>query len=118
MGEWFSKLSRKAGEAAGSPYAFVAAVATILAWAASGPLFGFSDTWQLIVNTSTTIVTFLLVFLVQGSQNRDTAALNLKLDEVICALDKASDNLIDIEHGTDRELIEARERVVANKDPS
>ena len=80
------------------------AVLTIVVWAATGPLFGYSDTWQLIINTGTTIITFLIVFLIQNTQNRDTAAIQLKLDELIRASKPARDNFLDIEDMTDEEL--------------
>ncbi len=79
----FPRLARAVEHAAGSPWAFAAATLTILAWAATGPIFGWSDTWQLVINTGTTIVTFLMVFLIQATQSRDTAAIHLKLDELI-----------------------------------
>lgn len=112
----FAALSRKVSDAAGSPYAFVGAAAIILVWALSGFIVGFSDTWQLIINTGTTIVTFLMVFLIQSSQNKDTQALHLKLDDLLCSIDKANDSLIDIEHGTDQDLAAAREKVTASSD--
>lgn len=93
----FVKISQKIAELTGQPYVFVGAVAMIVLWAVSGPLFGFSDTWQLIVNTSTTIITFLMVFLIQSTQNRDTEALHLKLDELIRATQGAHLVLMDIE---------------------
>lgn len=110
MKDRFARFARSVSDAAGSPYAFVGACMVIVLWAVSGFLYGTSDTWQLIINTGTTIVTFLMIFLVQGSQNRDTIALHLKMNEIICALDKANDSLIDIEHGTDQEVREAQER--------
>ena len=88
----------------GTPAAFFVAVALILAWAMTGPLFHFSDTWQLLVNTGTTIATFLIVFLIQNTQNRDARALHLKLDEVIRSMRKARNNLIDLENCTDEEI--------------
>jgi low affinity Fe/Cu permease len=92
----------------GQPAAFVIAVATLLAWAVSGPLFGFSDTWQLIINTGTTIVTFLMVFLIQNTQNRDSEALHVKLDELIRATKAASNALLDIENLEEKELDKIR----------
>ena len=93
---------------AGRPVAFVIAVATLLLWAVSGPLFGFSDTWQLIINTGTTIVTFLMVFLIQNTQNRDSEALHVKLDELIRATKTASNALLDIEDLEEKELDKIR----------
>jgi low affinity Fe/Cu permease len=89
---------------AGSHWAFLVAVAVVVAWAATGPVFGFSDTWQLVINTSTTIVTFLMVFLIQAAQNRDSRALQLKLDELIRAIREARNQFADIEHATDDEM--------------
>lgn len=109
----FAALSRKVSDAAGSPCAFVGAAAIILVWALSGFIVGFSDTWQLIINTGTTIVTFLMVFLIQSSQNRDQAAVQAKLDELICASTRADNRLIDIEHDTDAALEDARRRAKA-----
>lgn len=94
---------------AGQPGAFVTAVAIILLWSVTGPLFGYSDTWQLVVNTATTIVTFLMVFLIQNSQNRDAAAMQAKLDELIRAVDAARSQFIGIEHLTDREIEKVRD---------
>jgi low affinity Fe/Cu permease len=88
----------------GSPYALVTAVLIIVIWAASGPVFGFSETWQLIINTGTTIITFLMVFVIQASQNRDSKALHLKLDEVIRAVEGARNELIGAESSTEEEI--------------
>lgn len=93
---------------AGQPGAFATAVGIILLWSVTGPLFGYSDTWQLVVNTATTIVTFLMVFLIQNSQNRDAAAMQAKLDELIRAVDAARSQFIGIEHLTDREIEKVR----------
>lgn len=102
---WFaSRISFVAGQ----PLAFVLAVATILVWAVTGPLFGFSDTWQLVINTSTTIVTFLMVFLIQNSTNRDAASMQAKLDELLRAVDNARPHFIGIEHLSDKQLEEIR----------
>lgn len=94
----------------GSPHAFVLALSTIIVWGISGPIFGYSDTWQLIINTGTTIVTFLMVFLIQNSQNRDTSALHLKLDELIRATKGAHTVLLDIEEMDDKELNAMRQK--------
>jgi low affinity Fe/Cu permease len=96
--------------AIGSPYAFAIAVLSIVIWAATGPAFHFSDTWQLIINTSTTVVTFLVVFMIQNTQNRDSRAIHLKLDELIHAVDTARNSLVDIEDVSEEELAQlARE---------
>jgi low affinity Fe/Cu permease len=109
MGTRFAAFARHASAAVGSAWAFIIAFATIVAWAISGPIFGFSDTWQLVINTATTIVTFLMVFLIQNTQNRDAHAIHLKLDELIHASKGARDQLIDLEQCTDEE-IEALQR--------
>src|SRR6188472_2409425 len=93
----FSRLSRAVEHGAGSPWAFGAAGLTILVWAATGPLFGWSDTWQLVINTGTTVVTFLMVFLIQATQSRDTGAIQLKLDELILATATARNAVIGAE---------------------
>lgn len=100
----FAEIAKHASGFAGSSIAFTGACAVILLWAVTGPLFGFSDTWQLIINTGTTIVTFLMVFLVQNTQNRDARALHLKLDELLRSLDAARNRLIDLENCTDEEI--------------
>jgi low affinity Fe/Cu permease len=105
---WFLRLAKRAAHAAGRPTAFVIAVAMLLAWAVSGPVFGFSDTWQLVVNTGTTIVTFLMVFLIQNTQNRDTTAIHIKLDELIRVNREARNALLNSEELTDEELEEIR----------
>lgn len=102
--ERFRKFSHKVAEIVGTPLAFVVALTTIIAWLFSGPLFGFSDTWQLVINTATTIVTFLMVFLIQNSQNRDAKAFHLKLDELIRGVKGARTEMVDLEELTDEEL--------------
>src|SRR5438132_359092 len=89
---------------AGTHWAFVAALAIVLAWATTGPFFHFSDTWQLVINTGTTVVTFLMVFLIQRSQNKDALAVQLKLDEIVAALEGASNHLISVEDLSEEEL--------------
>src|SRR5215510_9889737 len=102
----FYDLARHASTLAGAPATFLVACAIVLLWAITGPLFGFSDTWQLIINTGTTVVTFLMVFLLQNTQNHDARALHLKLDELVRSLGAARNKLIDLEHCTDEELDE------------
>src|SRR5919112_1778294 len=106
MGRWFAHFATRASAFAGHYVTFLAAVAVILVWAVSGPLFGFSETWQLVINTGTTIVTFLMVFLIQNTQNRDSLAVHLKLDELLRAVDGARDSLIDAEDESDSALAE------------
>jgi low affinity Fe/Cu permease len=100
----FHDLARHASTLAGAPATFLIACATVLAWVITGPLFGFSDTWQLVINTGTTIVTFLMVFLVQNTQNRDARAIHLKLDELVRSVKPARNRLIDLEECTDEEI--------------
>ena len=100
----FRRLAHRSANLFGSPWAFITALAVILAWGITGPAFHFSDTWQLVINTGTTIVTFLMVFLIQNTQNRDAKAIHLKLDELIRALGRARNRLLDLESMTDDEL--------------
>ena len=109
---WFDRIGKSAERLVGHPTAFIVALLTILIWSVSGPIFGFSDTWQLIINTATTIVTFLMVFLIQNTQNRTTAALQLKVDEVIRALRGAHNALV----RTDDLSLEEIERLRAQYD--
>ncbi|MPZ36536.1 MAG: low affinity iron permease family protein [Rhizobiales bacterium] len=102
--QFFSQMASRAAHLAGKPLTFLIAVAVVLAWAISGPLFGFSDTWQLVINTSTTIITFLMVFLIQNTQNRDTLALQLKLAELIIAMHGAKNDLATAEDLDEEDL--------------
>jgi low affinity Fe/Cu permease len=106
LNHWFGMAARRTARAAGNPLTFIGAVLIIVLWAVLGPYYGYSDTWQLIINTGTTIVTFLMVFLIQNTQNRDSDAVQLKLDELIRALHGAKNTLIDLE---DMELEEVEE---------
>ncbi len=106
MRPWFNRFAAKTSEVAGTPRAFVVALGLVLAWALFGPVFRFSDSWQLVINTSTTVVTFLMVFLIQATQNRETRALNLKLDELIRSQRRARNIFADLEHATDEEIDE------------
>ncbi len=104
MRDIFRKIAHKVSEAVGAPTAFILALILIIVWGTSGPASGFSDTWQLVINTTTTILTFLMVFLIQNTQNRETRAIHLKLDELIRAVRNARPGLIDLEDMTDYEL--------------
>ena len=104
MNELFHKISRRVGEETGSPWAFVVALLVIGVWLFTGPMFNYSDTWQLVINTGTTIITFLMVFLIQNMQNRDSKAIHLKLDEVIRSIRAARNDFIDLEDMTEKEL--------------
>jgi low affinity Fe/Cu permease len=106
----FYRFAKWASRAVGQPQAFLLALLVVVAWAASGKFFGFSDTWQLVINTGTTIVTFLMVFLIQNTQNREGEAMQIKLDEVIRAMKGAHLVLLDLEQLTDKELDQMRER--------
>ena len=107
---WFTRFATAAARATGRPGTFVLAVLIIVVWACTGPIFGFSDTWQLIINTGTTIVTFLMVFLIQNTQNRDSEAMHVKMDELIRAVRGAHNALLDLEELDDKTLDTIRER--------
>jgi low affinity Fe/Cu permease len=107
--KYFTKIANKVAHVTGKPVTFILCCAIIIVWAVTGPIMGFSDTWQLIINTSTTIITFLMVFLIQNTQNRDSAALQAKLDELI-RTSKAKNHFIGIEHLTESELEEIRRK--------
>jgi len=107
---WFTRFAKWTARATGRPVAFLVAVTVIVVWAGTGPVFGFSDTWQLVINTGTTIVTFLMVFLIQNTQNRDAEAIQVKLDELIRAIQGAHTALLDLEELEEEEL----DRIRAN----
>src|SRR3989454_10170640 len=107
---WYSRFAKAAAHFCGRPRVFVLAVVVIVAWIVTGPLFGFSDTWQLVINTGTTIVTFLMDFLIQNTQNRDTEAIHVKLDELIRATHGAHNALLDLEELADESLDAFRTR--------
>ncbi len=104
VGAFFERLAHAAIEWAGGSWAFGIAVVVILTWALTGPIFGFSDTWQLVINTGTTIVTFLMVFLIQRAQNKESKAIELKLNEIVAAIEGASNHLIDVEELSEEEI--------------
>jgi len=110
MQKVFTRFAKWASHWTGQPIAFLLAAGVILTWILSGPIFGFSDTWQLVINTGTTIITFLMVFLIQNTQNRDTKALQLKLDELIFVIAKANNSLLDLEEMDESELDKIRDR--------
>ena len=101
---WLERFSQKATHATGTSMAFALALGTIIVWGITGPLFQFSNTWQLVINTGTTIVTFLMVFLIQRTQNKDSLAVHLKLNEIVAAIEGASNRLIDVEDFTEDEI--------------
>lgn len=110
---WYSRLAKSSARVSGRPATFVLALSVLIVWAVTGPLFHFSDTWQLVINTGTTIVTFLMVFLIQNTQNRDTEAIHIKLDELIRATQGAHNALLDLEELEERTLDEFRARYIA-----
>jgi low affinity Fe/Cu permease len=104
MNDFFHKVAVKVSNITGSAWTFITALIIITVWAISGPVFGFSDTWQLIINTSTTIITFLMVFLIQNTQNRDARAIHIKLDELIRGVKGARNSLVDLENLSEEEI--------------
>gem|GEM_PF-4909664 len=104
MAKWFTRFSTGAARLSGHYLTFIIALGLIIVWAVSGPLFGFTDTWQLVINTGTTIITFLMVFLIQNTQNRDSKAIHVKLDEIIRAMDRSDNTIIAAEEDSDEEL--------------
>ncbi|MEY2719823.1 MAG: hypothetical protein RLZZ273_1189 [Bacteroidota bacterium] len=110
---WYSAVAKTTSRITGRPIVFVSAVTLILAWMVTGPIFGFSDTWQLVINTATTILTFLMVFLIQNTQNRDTEAIHLKLDELIRVTQGAHNALMDLEEMEESQLDEFRQKYEA-----
>ena len=110
---WFNRLAKAAAFRAGLPSTFFVALLIIVTWGLTGPLFNFNDTWQLVINTSTTIITFLMVFLIQNAQNSDSAALQIKLDELLRAVDTAHNSLIDLEELEDYEVNLIRQKYAA-----
>jgi len=104
MDRFFTTIANSIARFVGDPIAFILALLTVIVWGVTGPLFHYSDTWQLVINTGTTIITFLMVFLIQNSQNRDAAAMQAKLDEIIRAIEDARGQFIGIEHRTDKEI--------------
>ncbi len=113
MSKLFTKFANAISGAAGSPFAFILCAIYVIAWACTGPFFGFSNTWQLVINSSTTIVTFLMVFLIQNTQNRDTEAIQIKLDELIRATKGAHNALMDLEELEETHLNQFRDRYEA-----
>jgi low affinity Fe/Cu permease len=111
MGRFFESFAQLVASWAGRPPAFILAFLVVVTWGVTGPLFLFSDTWQLVINTGTTIVTFLMVFLIQNAQNRDASAIQAKLDEIIRAQENGRNEFIGIEHLTERELEEIRAKI-------
>ena len=104
MASWFSRFAKWASSKLGQPLAFIIAVLIIVVWAIAGPIFHFSDTWQLVINTGTTIITFLMVFLIQNTQNRDSEAMQVKLDELILSIKAADNSILNTENLTEKEL--------------
>lgn len=117
MNRFFTTLASRAASLMGHPLAFIIACTSCIVWAISGPIFHYSDTWQLVINTATTVLTFLAVFLIQNSQNRDGAAIQAKLDELLRAINKARPEFIGIEHLTDKEICAIRDALEREAGP-
>jgi low affinity Fe/Cu permease len=111
MGKFFTRMATAISAAAGRPFTAILAMVIVILWAVSGPMFAFSDTWQLVINTGTTIVTFLMVFLIQNTQNRDAAAMQAKLDELIRSIEEARGQFIGIEHLTEEQIEAIRDKL-------
>lgn len=111
--KWFGRMANATAHWTGKPISFLLAFAMVIVWGATGPIFHYTDTWQLVINTGTTIITFLMVFLIQNTQNRDTLALQVKLAELIVAMKDADNHMATIEDGSDEDLRAAREEVKA-----
>jgi low affinity Fe/Cu permease len=114
-GDWFRQLASQTSSICGNPLTFAAALAVCILWGGTGPVFHFSDTWQLVINTGTTVVTFLMVFLIQATQNRDTAAIQLKLDALILAASKANDKFAALEDMSDDEIDKLKDQIRARR---
>jgi low affinity Fe/Cu permease len=110
MRDWFRRFAHRTADAVGSPWAFLLAILVVLAWVVTGPMFQYSDTWQLVINTGTTILTFLMVFLIQNTQNRDAKAIQLKLDELIRGVAGARTKLVHLEELSDDELADLQDQ--------
>ena len=106
---WFTRFAKGSARLSGRPFTFLLALSVVVVWAVTGPLFGYSDTWQLVINTGTTVVTFLMVFLIQATQNRDGEAMQVKLDEIIRAIGNAQNELLDLEELEEEDLDRIRE---------
>lgn len=116
MTDLFSRLANQTSRLAGRASTFTGAIVLVLVWAASGPFFHWSDTWQLVINTGTTIVTFLMVFLIQATQNRDTQALHLKINELIRVTSDARNSMMDLEHATEEQLADVKTELLSHCD--
>ncbi len=120
MNDWFHQVAKRIADTTGSPWAFITASVVLVIWAVSGPIFHYSDTWQLIINTATTIITFLMVFLIQNTQNRSDKATQLKLDELIRSVEGARTGLVNLETRTDEEIdgLQEQFKELAEQEPN